>query len=130
MKGSIVEAKRGTSSAESQSDEELAQNQADVVEANLAQLIKICSRSAGPLTLDGNEIDDGFRVQHALRELGQHVNVSTAVRVWQHYSNSILAGWLTGADTIESAKKAIYRYCLNTPPGGLTPEPPGPAGFD
>lgn len=101
-----------------------------VVQSNLTQLIEICSKSAGPLQLEDWQIDDSFRVQSALSELGQDVSVSIAVRVWQHYSNSILAGWLTGADTVASATDALYSYCLHAPAGGFTPEPPGPAGYD
>lgn len=107
--------------------ERLAAQDHAVVQSNLAQLIEIC-RSMGPLTLEGWQIDDAFRIQSALRELGQQTNTATAALVWLHHSQAVLAGWLSGADTIESAKEALYSYCLHAPQGGFVPEPPGPIG--
>jgi len=113
-------------------DRLMAQDQA-AFRANLAKLVKICSELAEARVsdLDADERRDAENVQIALKKvLAQQVSFEVAAEVWRHYSNAVLAGWLTGADTVASAKDALYSYCLHAPAGGFTPEPPGPAGFD
>ena len=69
-----------------------------------------------------------LNVQSALAELNQDVSLEVAAEVWRHYSNSILAGWLTGAETPASAKEALFSYVQHAHHGGFVPEPPGPLG--
>lgn len=81
---------------------------------NLTSLIEKCSKSAGAVTLDGWQIDESINVQTALRELGQDVSISTAARAWMQYSQSLMAGWMSGSETVESAKKTLLGYCNGT----------------
>jgi len=112
--------------------ERLAEQDHAAFRSNLAHLIHICSElaQARPADIDADEHQDAENVQIALEELGQHVSFEVAAEVWRHYSNAVLAGWLTGADTVASANDALYSYCVHAPSGGFTPEPPGPAGYD
>ena len=100
--------------------------------ANLAHLIHICSElaQAKPGPVDADECQDALNVQIALQALGQHVSLEVAAAVWRHHSNAVMAAWLSGADTVASAKDALYSYCLHAPAGGFVSDPPGPAGFD
>lgn len=54
---------------------------------------------------------DIHNIQEALRKLGQEVSSETAASVWIHYSNSLCAGWISGADSIDSAVKTLYLNC-------------------
>ncbi len=82
---------------------------------NLVSLVEKCSKPAGSITLDGWQIDEAINVQKALLELGQKVSISTAVLVWEHYSQSLMARWLSGAETLQSARKTLLRYCSGHP---------------
>jgi hypothetical protein len=53
---------------------------------------------------------DAINVQLALKELGQVVSVGLAAAVWEHYSSSLSASWMSGADTVRSAQKALFYY--------------------
>ena len=83
--------------------------------SNLSSLIKVCSDITAAKTGDVNaeERQDAVNVQMALQELGQHVSVEVAAEVWRHHSNSLMACWMAGAETIDSAKKALIFYCMN-----------------
>lgn len=69
-----------------------------------------------------NEIDpadewysDAINVQLALKELGQEVSVGLAAAVWEHYSSSLAASWLSGADTVRSALRMLSVYVTKQP---------------
>ena len=83
--------------------------------SNLSSLIKVCSDLADAKTGDvaAEERQYAVNVQMALQELGQHVSLEVAAEVWRHHSNSLMAGWMLGAETIESAKKTLFFYCMN-----------------
>ncbi len=91
--------------------ERLEQDDFEQMTSTLARLVSICSRAteAVPEALEFKE--DTSNVQLVLRELGHDVDTDTAARIWKHYSNSFLAGWMHGANSIESAKMAILAYC-------------------
>lgn len=54
---------------------------------------------------------DANNVQTAIRELGQDVSIHCAAAVWIHYSQSLCAGWMAGADTVASAARTLYLNC-------------------
>lgn len=58
---------------------------------------------------------DAINVQLALKELGQEVSVGLAAAVWEHYSSSLAASWMSGADTVRSAQKALFYYVSRQP---------------
>jgi hypothetical protein len=101
--------------------ERLAQEDSNLAKANLARLISECSRASGAVPESTAFRPDTINVQMALRELGHEVNLDTAARVWMHYSNSLCAGWMSGAQSQESARVCIGIYCWTTPQ-----DPPGP----
>jgi hypothetical protein len=85
-------------------------------QSNLSSLIKMRSDLADAKTSDVNaeERQDAVNVQMALQELGQPVSLKVAAEAWRHHSNSLNAGWMPGADTIDSAKKTLFYYCMNS----------------
>ena len=84
--------------------------------SNLSSLIKVGSDLADAKTgdVEAEERQDAVNVQIALQELGQPVSLEVAAEVWRHYSNSLMACWMLGAQTIESAKKTLFYYCMNS----------------
>lgn len=70
-------------------------------------------------SIDSNELVNAMRefapdihnIQLALGKLGQEVSTEAAASVWIHYSRSLCAGWMTGANTVRSATKALYLNC-------------------
>lgn len=90
-------------------------------QSNLSSLIKVCSDLAEARTGDvaADERQDAVNVKIALQELGQHVSLEVAAEVWRHLSNLLMAGWMSGAETIASAKKTLFFYCMNTRHGGI-----------
>lgn len=109
-----------------------SKNTQPAFDSNLARLVRICSElaRARPGPVDADQRQAALNVQIVLAELGRDVSLEVAAEVWRHRSNSVLAGWLTGAETIASAKEALYSYIQHAPQGGFTPDPPGPAGYD
>ncbi len=55
--------------------------------------------------------NDIHNIQLALGQLGQDVSLEAAASVWIHYSKSLCAGWMAGADTVKSAARALYLNC-------------------
>lgn len=102
----------------------LMRKDTDQLKATLAHLVEICGVDTTPLSGASEFRDDAINIQFALKELGHDVNLDTAARVWKHYSNSLLAGWMSGAQSVTSAKKGIVGYCTL---GSL--EAPGPASW-
>jgi len=58
---------------------------------------------------------DIHNIQDALKALGQEVSIETAASVWIHYSKSLCAGWMSGADSIDSAAKTLFLNCPRGP---------------
>lgn len=85
--------------------------------SNLSSLIDKCSDAY----VDTDDPSDAaFRkqavnVQIALHELGQDVSVAVAAAVWRHHSKSLMADWMSGAETVASAKKPLFAYCTREP---------------
>ena len=96
--------------------EELMEQDMKESQLNLSSLIKVCSDLADAKTGDvaPEERQDAVNVQMALQELGQPVSLEVAAEVWRHHSKSLMAGWMAGAETIESAKKTLFFYCMNS----------------
>lgn len=94
-------------------------------QSNLSSLIKVCSDSAEARAgaVEADERQDAVNVQVALQELGQHVSLEVAAEVWRHYSNSLMACWMSGAETIASAKKTLFSYCMIGRHGGVKNSP-------
>ncbi len=95
--------------------ERLTQEDLEQVQANLARLILKCSRTSGTVPESTTFRADTINVQMALRELGHEVDLDTAARVWMHYSNSLCAGWVSGARSQEYARFCIATYCWSAP---------------
>lgn len=95
--------------------ERLAENDQAVFQSNMSGLIKVCSELADARSSDvwPDEQQGALNVQVALKEFGQVVTVAVAAEVWRHHSNSMAAAWMSGAETVESAKKTLYLYCAN-----------------
>lgn len=95
--------------------ERLMKEDADQWQARLAKLIAICSEGKEPVS-DASEFkEDAINVQLALKELGHDVSLDTAARVWQHHSRSLMAGWMSGAQSAMSAQRAIIGFCTLGP---------------
>ena len=62
---------------------------------------------------DPDERSSAHNVQVALREWGQDVSLLVAAFVWKSYSNSVKAEWLSGAETVHSAKSALFYFCAS-----------------
>ena len=95
--------------------EKLMEQDMRELRSNLSRLIKVGSDLADAKTGDVNaeERQVAVNLQIALQELGQPVSLEVAAEVWRHHSNSLIAGWMIGAETIESAKKTLFFYCMN-----------------
>ena len=95
--------------------EELMEQDMKEFQLNLSSLIKVCSDLADAKTgdVDAEERQAALNVQIALQELGQPVSLEVAAEVWRHHSNSLMDGWMLGAETIKSAKKTLFFYCMN-----------------
>ena len=92
----------------------LAQDDLNKFRSNLARLIAISSttNSVQALALDTDELRDANNVKTALQELGQEVSVDVAAAVWRRHFQTLMVSWMTGAETVASAKKAVCFYCL------------------
>jgi hypothetical protein len=96
--------------------EKLMEQDMKEFQTNLSSLIEVCSDLADAKTGDAapEERQDAVNVQRALQELGQPVSLEVAAEVWRHHSKSLMAGWMAGAETIESARKTLFFYCMNS----------------
>jgi hypothetical protein len=79
--------------------------------SDLARWIQQCSAANVALKLEVDEVSDARNVQIALSELGQDVTIDVAASVWQHYSRSMMASWMSGAQTVQSAARTLYLNC-------------------
>lgn len=79
--------------------------------SDLARWIQQGSASNVALQLEDDEVSDARNVQLPLRELGQDVTIDVAASVWKHYSQSLMANWMSGAETVESAARTLYLNC-------------------
>lgn len=79
--------------------------------SDLARWIQQSSVSNVALQLEEDEVSDARNVQLALRELGHDVTIDVAASVWKHYSQSLMANWMSGAETVQSAARTLYLNC-------------------
>lgn len=95
----------------------LMQQDFNDLRSNLSILIAKCSDTDANLGApsDADERKQAGNVQIALHELGQDVSVAVAAAVWRHHSNSLMAGWMSGAETVASAKRTLFFYCTRKP---------------
>ena len=95
--------------------EKLMEQDMKEFQSNLSNLIKVCSdlADAKPGDVAPEERQVAANVQIALQELGQPVSLEVAAEVWRHHSNSLMACWMAGAETIESTKKTLFFYFMN-----------------
>ena len=91
----------------------LMQEDLNEFRSNLSSLIVECRNSCAHSQepLEPNEGSYAANVQIALHEFGHDVNVAVAAAVWRHQSNALMAGWMTGAETVASAKMTLFLYC-------------------
>lgn len=62
----------------------------------------------------GPEIEfqnDAVNVQLALQELGYKLDLPVAEAVWARYSSSLFADWMSGAETVASARRTLLMHC-------------------
>lgn len=97
--------------------ERLTQQDHDDVLSNLSRLVDLCSAACqdNEEPCDPEERQDAVNVQIALQELGQDVSLAVAAAVWRHHSQSLMACWMLGAQTVASAKRTVWAYCLRPP---------------
>ncbi|OYT91150.1 MAG: hypothetical protein CFE43_15015, partial [Burkholderiales bacterium PBB3] len=97
--------------------ERLMEEDAKAFKANLAYLIEECKRqaSATEVAVSDDELTATLNVQAALLEFGQDVTAGVAATVWKYYSSSLAASWMSGAETVNSAKRALFMYCSGKP---------------
>ncbi len=95
--------------------ERLAQQDALEFRLRLAKLISVARIAAFGQCQpeDPGERSSAHNVQVALREWGQDVSLLVAAFVWKSYSNSVRAEWLSGAETVHSAKSALFYFCAS-----------------
>jgi len=89
----------------------LMDNDAKKFAPDLARWIQQSSASNAALQLEEDEVSDARNVQLALCELGQDVTIDVAASVWKHYSQSLMANWMSGAETVQSAVRTLYVNC-------------------
>lgn len=91
----------------------LMEEDAKAFKDNLARLIELCKSndSARECKATDDELTDILNIQAALSELGQDVSAGLAAAVWTHYSASLAASWMSGADTVRSAQRTLFAYC-------------------
>lgn len=78
---------------------------------DLAQWIRHCNQVCGVENLDPELSTDALNIQIALRQFGQEVTLEIAAAVWKNYSKSLSASWMSGAETVESAKRTLFLNC-------------------
>lgn len=85
--------------------------------SNLNSLIDKCRAMSvdSHALADATQRKQAVNVQIALLELGHDVTVAVAAAVWRHHSNSLAAGWMSGAETVASAKRTLIAYCARNP---------------
>ena len=83
--------------------------------SDLVRWIQQSSASHGALQLEEDEVSDARNVQQALHALGQDVTMEVAAAVWKHYSQSLAASWMAGAETVQSAARTLYLNCPRDP---------------
>lgn len=79
--------------------------------SDLARWIQQSNALYAGLLLEEDEVSDARNVQLALHELGQDVTLDVAASVWKHYSQSIMASWMAGAETVAGAARTLYLNC-------------------
>ena len=89
----------------------LMDEDANMFASDLARWIQQSSASNSALQPEEDEVSDARNVQLALRELGQDVTIDVAASVWKHYSQSLMANWMSGAETVQSAARTLYLNC-------------------
>ena len=80
------------------------------------RLAELISRGQASVTgksqpVDPSELSDALNIQAALRDWGHEVSAQVAASVWRSYSSSLKADWLSGAETVSAAKRALFYYC-------------------
>ncbi len=97
--------------------DQLMQQDLSDLRSNLSSLVNKCSDSSlgSNAPSDPTERKHAVNVQIALHELGHDVNVAVAAAVWRHHSNSLMASWMSGAETVASAKRTLFAYCTRKP---------------
>ena len=96
--------------------ERLMRQDAEAIKAKLAKLVVACIADPAVLPKASEYWQDTVHVQKALKELGHDVGLDTAVRLWKEHSRSLMASWMSGAQSVRSARTTILSYCaMGTP---------------
>jgi len=94
--------------------ERLMQEDSDKIQTNLRHLAAKCrglyDTQSDPLG-DKKMRKVAANVQVALKELGFDVTIEDAAAVWVRHSNSLCAGWMADAETVEYAKLTLVSFC-------------------
>jgi hypothetical protein len=91
--------------------ERLMQEDAEKLRAKLAKLVAECSADTAAVPEASEFAQDTINIQRALTELGHAVNLDVAAKLWKHHSSSLMAGWMSGAQSVASARTGILCYC-------------------
>lgn len=83
------------------------------VKIKLKFIVDDCLDSYGDADypFDSVERAQAGNVQSALQSLGFEVSLSDAAAIWERYSLSLQAGWMSGAETVESASECLIIFC-------------------
>jgi hypothetical protein len=79
--------------------------------SDMGRWIQQSSTTYAGLQLEDDEVSHARNVQLALHELGQDVTLDVAASVWKSYSQSIMASWMAGAETVAGAARTLYVNC-------------------
>lgn len=52
-------------------------------------------------------------MQIQLQELGRPVSLAVAAEDLRHHFCSMAVSWMSGAETVESARRTLLLYCMN-----------------
>ncbi|MEO7106025.1 MAG: hypothetical protein ABIZ09_06610 [Rhodoferax sp.] len=96
--------------------ERLMRQDAEAMKAKLATLVAACCAGTSMLPEASEFWQDTIHVQKALMELGHDVSLDTAARLWKQQSSSLMASWMSGAQSISSARTAILTHCTTCMP--------------
>jgi hypothetical protein len=58
--------------------------------------------------------NEAINVRLALQGLGQEVDLPVAETIWAHCSKNLFADWMSGAETVASARRTLLMHCWRT----------------
>lgn len=93
--------------------ERLMQEDAYKIRAKLGELVHAIRMDTGVAPEASEFKEDTINVQKALKDLGHDVNLDSPARLWKLHSSSLLAGWMSEAQSVASTRTPILSYCVS-----------------